>query len=103
MERISALLDVVERLYAATLTPSEWPDAMAAVQGLLGSEHVILRVHDAPGGGVDFGVNTGIDQASAALIATPEAAELAMQLFKKVPPARAMLRQEVVWDDAFER
>jgi DNA-binding CsgD family transcriptional regulator len=103
MERISALLDVVERLYAATLTPAEWPDAMTAVQGLFGSGHVILRVLDGSTGSVDFGVNSGIDQASIAHMATPEAAELAMPLFMKVPPGTAILRQQVVADQAFER
>jgi DNA-binding CsgD family transcriptional regulator len=103
MERNSVLLDVVERLYAASLTPAEWPDAMAAVQGLFGSEHVILRVLDVSSGSVDFGVNRGIDPAAAAHMATPEAAESAMQLFKNVAPGTAMLRQQVIGDQAFER
>lgn len=103
MERIAAVLDVIERLYAATLTPAEWSGAMAAVQGVFGGEHVVLRALDMSSGAVDFGAISGIDEAAAAHLATPEAAELAMALFKKAVPGTAFVRQQLIGDQAYER
>ena len=65
MERVAAVLDVIERLYSATLTPTEWSGAMTAMQGLFGGEHVVLRALDMSSGSVDFGVISGIDEAGA--------------------------------------
>ena len=60
MAQIAALLDVVERFYAATLAPGEWPKAMATLQRMLGGQHVVLRVLDATSGGLDFTATSGL-------------------------------------------
>ena len=103
MERVAAVLDVIEQLYSATLTPTEWSGAMTAMQGLFGGEHVVLRALDMSSGSVDFGVISGIDEAGAAHLATPEAAELAMPLFKKAVPGTAFLLQQLIGHQAYER
>ena len=103
MERVAAVLDVIERLYSATLTPTEWSGAMAAMQGVFGGEHVVLRALDMSSGSVDFGAISGIDEAGAAHLATPEAAELAMPLFKKAVPGTAFLLQQLIGHQAYER
>ena len=76
MSSYEAVLDLVDRIYAAAETPELWPDALEGIAEATGSAASLLyRNMDAHEGGVDYTVRI-----------TPDAADAYQQYFHKIDP-----------------
>jgi DNA-binding CsgD family transcriptional regulator len=101
MTDVRPMLDAVDRLYAAVLTPADWSAAVESVTDLLQAEHAIVCV---PGGADGSGpfATVRMDAAHAALISSAEAARLASRMLSGVPIGRAISWSSIIPDRDWE-
>lgn len=101
MGAVNALLDAAGRLYAAALDPAEWTPALDAVLSVVRGGHAILVAasHDA----VPFVATAQLAEDHRALFFAPDTAPLFAPFQSALAPGAAVLRQQVIDDDAFER
>jgi len=57
-----ALLNAINRLYAATLARDDWGAVLEQVRDAFTGHHVILAMHDFGTGAVPFAASTGIER-----------------------------------------
>ena len=102
MTDVRPMLDAIDRLYAAVLTPADWPAAVESVTDLLQAEHAIVCV---PGGADGSGAfaTVRMDAAHAALISSAEAARLASRMLIGMPTGLAISWPSLIADRDWEK
>jgi DNA-binding CsgD family transcriptional regulator len=102
MTDVRPMLDTIDRLYAAVLTPAAWPAAVESVTDLLQAEHAIVCV---PGGADGSGAfaTVRMDAAHAALISSAEAARLGSRMIREIPIGLAISWPSIVSDRDWEK
>ena len=102
MTDVRPMLDAIDRLYAAVLTPAAWPAAVESVTDLLQAEHAIVCV---PGGADGSGAfaTVRMDAAHAALISSAEAARLGSRIISDLPIGLAVSWPSIIADRDWEK
>lgn len=102
MTDVRPMLDTIDRLYAAVLTPAAWPAAVESVTDLLQAEHAIVCV---PGGADGSGAfaTVRMDAAHAALISSEEAARLGSRMISEIPVGLAISWPSIIADRDWEK
>ena len=102
MTDVRPMLDTIDRLYAAVLTPAAWPAAVESVTDLLQAEHAIVCV---PGGADGSGAfaTVRMDAAHAALISSAEAARLGSRIISDLPIGLAVSWPSIIADRDWEK
>lgn len=102
MTDVRPMLDVIDRLYAAVLTPADWPEAVESVTDLLQAEHAIVCVPGGADGSCAF-ATVRMDAAHAALISSAEAARLASRMLSGMPTGLAVSWSSIIADREWEK
>jgi DNA-binding CsgD family transcriptional regulator len=102
MTDVRPMLDAIDRLYAAVLTPADWSAAVESVTDLLQAEHAIVCV---PGGADGSGAfaTVRMDAAHAALISSAEAARLGSRMISEIPIGLAISWPAIIADRDWEK
>ncbi len=102
MTDVRPMLDAIDRLYAAVLTPAAWPAAVESVTDLLQAEHAIVCV---PGGADGSGAfaTVRMDAAHAALISSAEAVRLGSRMMSGMPIGLAFSWPSIIADRDWEK
>jgi DNA-binding CsgD family transcriptional regulator/PAS domain-containing protein len=102
MTDVRPMLDAIDRLYAAVLTPADWSAAVESVTDLLQAEHAIVCV---PGGADGSGAfaTVRMDAAHAALISSAEAVRLGSRMMSGMPIGLAFSWSSIISDRDWEK
>lgn len=102
MTDVRPMLDAIDDLYAAVLTPAAWPAAVESVADLLQAEHAIVCV---PGGADGSGAfaTVRMDAAHAALISSAEAVRLGSRMMSGMPIGLAFSWPSIIADRDWEK
>lgn len=102
MTDVRPMLDAIDRLYAAVLTPADWPAAVESVTDLLQAEHAIVCVPGAADGNGSF-ATVRMDAAHAALISSAEAVRLGSRMMSGMPIGLAFPWSSLISDRDWEK
>ena len=102
MTDVRPMLDAIDRLYAAVLTPADWSAAVESVTDLLRAQHAIVCV---PGGADGSGAfaTVRMDAAHAALISSAEAVRLGSRMMSGMPIGLAFSWPSIISDRDWEK
>jgi hypothetical protein len=100
MERVKALLRVADPLYAAVMTPAEWPSALEAVTELLRADHAFLHAEGVENGDGAFVSTARIDEGLVARCASPERWQLIEAYKRMIPAGTTVTRDAISTSDA---
>ena len=102
MTDVRPMLDAIDRLYAAVLTPADWPAAVESVTDLLQAEHAIVCVPGGADGSGSF-ATVRMDAAHAALISSAEAVRLGSRMMSGMPIGLAFSWSSIITDRDWEK
>jgi DNA-binding CsgD family transcriptional regulator len=102
MTDVRPTLEVIDRLYAAVLTPADWPAAVESVTDLLQAEHAIVCVPGAADGTGSF-ATVRMDAAHAALVSSAEAVRLGSRMMSGMPIGLAFSWSSIISDRDWEK
>jgi DNA-binding CsgD family transcriptional regulator len=98
-----ALLNAINRLYAATLARDDWGAVLEQVRDAFTGHHVILAMHDFGTGAVPFAASAGIEQENQARFLSTDAVRRSAPIYGAFPMDTALPRSALISDGDFAR
>lgn len=100
MSRVETIHHVIKQLYEASLTPAEWPRAMAATTSAIGAPHGLLLSSGIDG--TRFAISAGLEPLHAQRLAF-EFENRLPDWIRAIPVGTALRQSSAIPDDEFKR